>query len=56
MSELDFSTPLFTQTNFYLKEEESNLNYVGLYIIQLAKSIQTFQSCGILLRSDDDFG
>jgi hypothetical protein len=34
MSELDFSTPLFTQTNFYLKEEESNLNYVGLYIIQ----------------------
>ena len=34
MSELDFSTPLFTQTNFYLKEEDSNLNYVGLYIIQ----------------------
>ena len=34
MSELDFSTPLFTQTNFYLKDEESNLNYVGLYIIQ----------------------
>ena len=34
MSELDFSTPLFTQTNFYLKEEESNLNFVGLYIIQ----------------------
>ena len=34
MSELDFSTPLFTQANFYLKEEESNLNYVGLYIIQ----------------------
>jgi hypothetical protein len=34
MSELDFSAPLFTRTDFYLKEEESNLNYVGLYIIQ----------------------